>query len=43
MDLREMGWEGMDWIHLVQDRNQWQALVNLSSIKSREFLDYLTD
>jgi hypothetical protein len=20
--------EGMDWIHLAQDRDQWQALVN---------------
>jgi hypothetical protein len=28
MDLREIGWEGVDWMHLVQDRNQWQALVN---------------
>jgi hypothetical protein len=22
MDLREIGWEGMDWIHLAQDRDQ---------------------
>jgi hypothetical protein len=21
MDLREMGWEGVDWIHLAQDRH----------------------
>jgi hypothetical protein len=28
MDLREMGWDGMDWIDLVQDRDQWRALVN---------------
>jgi len=28
MDLREVGWEGMDWIHLVQDKVQWGALVN---------------
>jgi hypothetical protein len=21
-------WEGVDWIHLAQDRDQWQALVN---------------
>jgi hypothetical protein len=28
MDLREIGWEGVDWIHLAQDRNQCQALVN---------------
>jgi hypothetical protein len=28
MDLREMGWDGMDWIDLAQDRDQWRALVN---------------
>jgi hypothetical protein len=22
MDFREMGWEGVDWVHLAQDRNQ---------------------
>jgi hypothetical protein len=27
MDFRERGWEGVDWIHLVQDRDQWQACV----------------
>jgi hypothetical protein len=26
MDL-EIGWDGMDWIDLVQDRDQWRALV----------------
>jgi hypothetical protein len=34
MDLREIGWSGMDWIDLTQDRNQWRALVN-TSIKLR--------
>jgi hypothetical protein len=29
MDLRETGWGGMDWIDLVQNRNQWRALVNM--------------
>jgi hypothetical protein len=28
MDLREIGWEGMDWIHMTEDRDQWRALVN---------------
>jgi hypothetical protein len=28
MDLREIGWDGMDWIDLAQDRDQWKALVN---------------
>jgi hypothetical protein len=29
MDLREIGWEDMNWMHLTQDRNQWQALVDM--------------
>jgi hypothetical protein len=29
MDLREVGWDGMDWIDLAQDRVQWRALVNM--------------
>jgi hypothetical protein len=28
MDLREIGWDSMDWIDLAQDRDQWRALVN---------------
>jgi hypothetical protein len=28
MDLRGIGWDGMDWIDRPQDRNQWRALVN---------------
>jgi hypothetical protein len=28
MDLREVGWNGRDWIDLAQDRDQWRALVN---------------
>jgi hypothetical protein len=28
MDLREIGWDGMDCIDLAQDRDQWRALVN---------------
>jgi hypothetical protein len=26
--LREIGWDGMDWNDLAQDRDQWTALVN---------------
>ena len=29
MDLQEVGCEGMDWIMLAQDRDRWQALVNV--------------
>jgi hypothetical protein len=28
MDLKEIGREGVDWIHLSQDRDQWRAVVN---------------
>jgi hypothetical protein len=28
MDLQEVGWGGMDWIVLAQDRDRWWALVN---------------
>jgi hypothetical protein len=28
MDLREVGWDGMDWIDLAEDRDRWKALVN---------------
>jgi hypothetical protein len=26
-DLRNIGWDGVDWIELAQDRDQWRALV----------------
>jgi hypothetical protein len=28
IDLREIGWDGVDWIDVAQDRDQWRALVN---------------
>jgi hypothetical protein len=28
MELREIGWNGMDLIDLAQDRDQWRAVVN---------------
>jgi hypothetical protein len=29
MDLQEVGWGGMNWIDLAQDRNKWLALLNV--------------
>jgi hypothetical protein len=29
IDLREIGWSGMDYIDLAKDRDQWRALVNI--------------
>jgi hypothetical protein len=28
MDIREIGWHGVDGIDMAQDRDQWRALVN---------------
>jgi hypothetical protein len=28
MDVREIRWDGMDWIDVAQDSDQWRALVN---------------
>jgi hypothetical protein len=38
MDLREIGWDGVDWIDLAQDRDQWRALVN-TVMNLREVLE----
>jgi hypothetical protein len=27
MDLRKMGYERLDWMHLAQDRDQLRALI----------------
>jgi predicted small integral membrane protein len=29
IDLRETGWERVDWVHLAQNKDQWWALVNM--------------
>jgi hypothetical protein len=43
MDLGEVGWEGVEWMHVAQDSYQGLAVVNmvknlLGSIKSGDFL-----
>jgi hypothetical protein len=27
-DVRQTGWDGVDWTDMAQDRNQWKALVD---------------
>ena len=29
MDLKAVGWTGMGWLELAQDKDRWQALVNV--------------
>jgi hypothetical protein len=44
MDLREIGWCGMDWIRLAQDRDSCEhGNEPLDSLKCREILAYLSD
>jgi hypothetical protein len=28
MDLRETGWDAVDWMVMAHDKDQWRALVN---------------
>jgi hypothetical protein len=44
MDIREVGWGCMDWIHLAQDRDQWKAIVNtaMSLRASENFVKFLS-
>jgi hypothetical protein len=28
MDLREIGWDGVDWIDVAEYRDQWWALLS---------------
>jgi hypothetical protein len=43
MVLREIGWEGGDWMHLAQDRDKLRTIEHGNessvSIKDEEFLD----
>jgi hypothetical protein len=31
LDVREIGWGGMDWIHLAQDREQFEGSCELGN------------
>jgi hypothetical protein len=43
MDFREIGWSGMERIHLAQNREQWRALVNpAAEFRDPEFLAKLS-
>jgi hypothetical protein len=29
MDLKSIGWEGMEWINLAKNVDKWRAIVNV--------------
>jgi hypothetical protein len=35
MDMEETGWEEMDWIHLAQDWDKWQAFVSTAEYEGK--------
>jgi hypothetical protein len=47
MELKEIGYEVLEWIRMAWDTVQWRALlytiVNLGSIKDGEFIHWLSD
>jgi hypothetical protein len=48
MHLTEVGWGGLDWVDLAQDRGQWRAIVNITlkssgSIKCWEIHECLSN
>jgi len=43
MDLREIRWGGVEWMHLAQNRDQWWAVLNTVHIKGGEYVDHLSD
>jgi hypothetical protein len=48
MDFKEVWFQGLEWIHLAQDRAQWWVLVNMvmkpsGYIRGGEFHDKLNN
>jgi hypothetical protein len=41
MDLRLLGWGGMYWIDLAEDRDQWRTLVSTESLLNTQDFIFL--
>jgi hypothetical protein len=39
LDLGGIRWEGVDWMHLAQDRDKWRVPCKHGPIKGGKFLD----
>jgi hypothetical protein len=37
MDLREIRWKDVDWMHLAHDKHQWRDVVNTVMKRRRIF------
>jgi len=37
-DVRDIGWEGVDWIHVTQDRDLWHGNNHWIPCKAGSFL-----
>jgi hypothetical protein len=35
MDMKEIAWEGRDWIQLAQDWDKWWAFVNTAGYEGK--------
>jgi len=33
VDLKEIGWEGVNWIHVAQNRDQWQFVNSVKNLQ----------
>jgi hypothetical protein len=43
MYLKEIGWKGVDWGYLAQDRDYWHAIVNVvQNLRAENAADFLT-
>lgn len=41
MDHTEIGWEGVDWINLALDSNQWRTLLNkVLNLRFHKIMDF---
>jgi hypothetical protein len=44
MDLREIGWKVVRWMHLAQERDRWQTLVNMEmNLQVPQGISHLTE
>jgi hypothetical protein len=47
IDLRKIGWEVVDWMHVAQDKDHWWAVLNMvmkfREHKYVEFLDWMRE